>query len=186
MNRLRAMVSLGALLCACSGATPGGANVSQVPAADSEVGAAVAAASKPRPSGDPQPRLPVGVVEFEAPAPRAPLTLQVEVASTDEQRQMGLMFREQLGESEGMLFLFPSERRQSFWMRNTLIPLDMFFIDSDWTVVGVVENAEPLTDTPRGVAKMSRYVLETNAGFARRHGFGAGQKIRFVPPEEVP
>ena len=119
-------------------------------------------------------------------APRAPLTVEVEVAATDAQRQMGLMFREQMGELEGMLFIFPTERHNSFWMRNTLLPLDMFFIDSDWNVVGVVENAEPLTESPRAVDGMSQYVLEVNAGFAKRHGFGAGEKLRFVAPGEKP
>jgi uncharacterized membrane protein (UPF0127 family) len=136
----------------------------------------------PRPAGDPQPKLDVGTIEFEAPAPRAPLTLQVEIADDDDERQKGLMFREQLAEDEGMLFIFPSERRNSFWMHNTLIPLDMFFIDSSWTVVGVVEKAEPLTDSPRQVARMSQYVLEVPGGFAKRHGYGAGQKLRFIPP----
>jgi uncharacterized membrane protein (UPF0127 family) len=118
-------------------------------------------------------------------APRAPRKLRVEVAAEDKQRQTGLMFREHMGDDEGMLFAFPTERYNNFWMHNTLIPLDMFFIDSDWTVVGVVENATPLTDDPRGVDKMSRYVLEVNAGFAARHGFGPGAKVRFVPPQGV-
>ncbi len=141
---------------------------------------------RPRPQGTPQPALPRGTVEFERGAPRAPLTVSVEVAANDEQRQMGLMFREHLGELDGMLFIFPTERHNSFWMRNTLLPLDMFFIDSDWTVVGVVENAEPLTESPRAVQGMSQYVLEVNAGFAKRHGFGAGNKLRFVAPGERP
>jgi uncharacterized membrane protein (UPF0127 family) len=137
-----------------------------------------------RPQGTPQSTLPIGSVEFERPAPRAPLTVRVEVAATDQQRQMGLMFREALGEFDGMLFIFPSERHNSFWMRNTLLPLDMFFIDSSWKVVGVVENAEPLTESPRDVDGLSQYVLEVNAGFAKRHGLGAGNKLRFVAPGE--
>jgi uncharacterized membrane protein (UPF0127 family) len=83
-----------------------------------------------------------------------------------------------------MLFIFPSSRHLSFWMRNTLLPLDMFFIDSNWNVVGVVENAEPLTESPREVDGFSQYVLEVNAGFAKRHGLGAGAKMRFVAPGE--
>jgi uncharacterized membrane protein (UPF0127 family) len=170
------------LSCSCNGANPGGNNT--LPPVVSEPEAA--APAKPRPVGDPQPTLPVGLIEFESAPPHAPLTLKVEVAATDEQRQMGLMFREQLAEDEGMLFIFPTERRNSFWMHNTLIPLDMFFVDSEWNVVGVVENAEPLTDSPRGVAKMSQYVLEVPGGFAKRHGYGAGQKLRFVPPGSAP
>jgi uncharacterized membrane protein (UPF0127 family) len=136
-----------------------------------------------RPHGDAQPTLPWGRVELEAP-PRPPLSLRVEIASTDRQRELGLMFREQLGEDEGMLFLFEEERRNSFWMRNTLIPLDMLFIAADWTVIGVVENATPLTDDPRRVPGLSQYVLEVNAGFAAKHGLGAGTKVRYTPPPE--
>jgi uncharacterized membrane protein (UPF0127 family) len=181
-------------LFGCNGASPtvearGAAREQPTAARGSAQAKTPASAPLPRqPSvrGTPQPKLPVGTIEFEAPPPRAPLTLKVEVAAEDEQRQKGLMFREQMAEDEGMLFVFPTERHNSFWMHNTLLPLDMFFIDSDWTVVGVVENAEPLTDSSRSVDKLSQYVLEVNAGFARRHGFGAGQKLRFVGPGEKP
>jgi hypothetical protein len=169
------------LLWACNRAPSGGpANVAADP---SEASAAQVTASgaKVVPQGDPQPKLALGSLELEQ-APRAPLKLQVEVAATDRQRQVGLMFRKQLADDRGMLFLFPTERYNSFWMRNTLIPLDMFFIDSEWNVVGVVENAEPLTDDARQVDKMSQYVLEVNAGFAARHRLGAGAKVKFEPP----
>jgi uncharacterized membrane protein (UPF0127 family) len=144
--------------------------------------------TKPRPPGDPQPKLPVGLLEFEDEAPRAPLmTLEVEVAATEEQRAKGMMFREQMGEGEGMLFIFPDEDERRFWMHNTLLPLDMFFIDAHWNVVGVVHDAEPLTDTSRYVpGKKSQYVLDVNGGFARRHGFAKGQKLRFIAPDEKP
>lgn len=163
---------------ACKGAGTGGASEN----ATAQTLPEAAARSTPRPvRGTPQPKLPIGEVVLET-APRAPLTLKVEVASTDAQRQMGLMFRESLGEDEGMLFLFPTERHNSFWMHNTLIPLDMLFIDSEWKVVGIVERAEPLTDDPRGVAKMSQYVLEVPGGFAARHGLGPDTQVRFTPP----
>ncbi len=177
-TRWTVLLALGALLSGCNGA---GATSGSAPP---PVQAEPAQPARPRPQGSPQPELPRGVVEFERAAPRAPLSVQVEVASTDDQRQMGLMFREQLGELEGMLFVFPTERHNSFWMRNTLLPLDMFFVDSNWTVVGVVENAVPLTEDPRQVDRPSQYVLEVNAGFAKRHGFGAGAKLRFVAPGE--
>jgi uncharacterized membrane protein (UPF0127 family) len=139
----------------------------------------VPARARVRTAGKAQPKLPTKQLEIGIP-PREPIKLTVEVASTDEQRQQGLMFREQLGEAEGMIFLFASERYNSFWMRNTLIPLDMYFIDSEWNVVGVVENAVPLTDEPRQVRRMSQYVLEVQAGFARRHGIGEGAKVTLM------
>lgn len=157
-------------------------------AADLQVDAAPLAATRDaavRPKGEPQAKLPLGSVEIEQVPRPARVKLSVEVASEDKQRQSGLMFRERLGDEEGMLFAFPTERYNNFWMHNTLIPLDMFFIDAEWNVVGVVENATPLTDDPRGVDKMSRYVLEVNAGFAARHGFGPGATVKFVPPQGV-
>lgn len=143
------------------------------------------AVEKPRPTrpeGEAQPTLPMGKVELEI-ENRQLVQLKVEVATQPKQQQMGLMFRESMPEDAGMLFVFPGSRHQSFWMRNTLIPLDMFFIDSNWKVVGVVEHAEPLTEDPREVEGDSQYVLEVNAGFAKKHGFGAGTKVRYMPPE---
>jgi hypothetical protein len=110
-----------------------------------------------------------------------PVTVTVEVVETDAARQRGLMYRKQLGPNAGMLFIFDREEQHSFWMHNTLIPLDMLFIKSDWTVLGIVENATPLTDTLRSVPGASQYVLEVNAGFCRRHGLQAGTTVRYIP-----
>lgn len=185
---MRVLAGLGLTLAlACGGTPAANPTATEAQASPEHRSSVQESPRKPRPVGDPQPALPQGFVEFEDVAPRAPLlTLRVEVADSDEERQMGLMFREHLGEEEGMVFLFPDQRVHNFWMRNTLISLDMFFIDSDWNVVGVVENAEPLTDVGRGVGKPSQFVLEVNAGFAQRHGFGVGQKLRFVAPGEKP
>jgi uncharacterized membrane protein (UPF0127 family) len=189
MNRLPLVSMLAALACspgACaSGASPSGA-AGEKPAASSTNTAAPQAPAQAKKLGTPQPTLPIGTVVLETP-PRASITLKVEVAGTDAQRQMGLMFRESLGEDEGMLFLFPTERHNSFWMHNTLIPLDMFFVDADWNVVGIVEQATPQTDDPRNVPLMSQYVLEVNGGFAKRHGISASTpntQLRFTPPPE--
>jgi uncharacterized protein len=189
MNRLPLVSVLAALACspgACaSGASPSGA-AGEKPAASSTNSAVPEAPAQPKKLGTPQPTLPIGTVVLETP-PRASITLKVEVASTDAQRQMGLMFRESLGEDEGMLFLFPTERHNSFWMHNTLIPLDMFFVDADWNVVGIVEQATPQTDEPRNVPLMSQYVLEVKGGFAKRHGISASTpntQLRFTPPPE--
>jgi uncharacterized membrane protein (UPF0127 family) len=103
----------------------------------------------------------------------------VEVAQNDFERSRGLMFREKLGLDEGMLFLFSEERLQAFWMKNTLIPLDMLFIDSQLRIVGIVENAEPQTLTQRAVARPSQYVLEVNGGWCAQKGVKAGDRVRF-------
>lgn len=169
-------------LSVCFACSPSSAPTTTAPSAAPEPSAAPVASNKKL--GDPQPKLPVGTVVLETP-PRASLTIKAEVASTDTQRQMGLMFRESMADDEGMLFLFPTERHNAFWMHNTLIPLDMLFIDSDWKVVGVVANATPLTDDSRAVPRMSQYVLELNAGAAARHGLGEGTEVHFTPPPGI-
>ena len=113
-----------------------------------------------------------------------PVRVRVELAVTDEQRQFGLRCRRELDADAGMLFLFPPPaRQQSFWMRNTLLPLDMIFIDVDRRVLGVVEWAEPRTRTSRSVPGESLYVLEVNGGFAHAHGIGTGARIEIIGPD---
>jgi uncharacterized protein len=134
------------------------------------------------------PVLPTGAVVLH-PVEGAALRVRVEFALTDETRQRGLMFRNQLDADAGMLFVFPPPpRHQVFWMRNTLIPLDMIFIDGALRVVGVAEQAQPLTETPRQVAGESQYVLEVNGGFARQTGIGPGARIEILglDPAAVP
>lgn len=119
---------------------------------------------------------PTAVLE---PPGRAPVTVRVEIADTEARRQQGLMFRKTLLPDRGMLFMFEQSGHLSFWMRNTFIPLDMIFIDSNRRVLGVVENTTPLTDTRCEVDGDSQYVLEVNAGFSRKYGVGPGTKIQW-------
>ena len=110
----------------------------------------------------------------------------VEVARTRVQTQRGLMYREHLPPDAGMLFLFARPRVQSFWMKNTLIPLDMIFVSSDMVVVGVVENAEPGTTRSRSVpGVVSQFVVEVNAGWAREHAIAVGVPVEFVGVEPL-
>ncbi|MEY4578814.1 MAG: hypothetical protein RL701_3517 [Pseudomonadota bacterium] len=120
------------------------------------------------------------------PAGRDPVVVNVEVVDTPDMRQRGLMYRKQLAPDAGMLFLFDQQEQHTFWMHNTLIPLDMIFIKSDWTVLGIVENATPLTDSKREVPGASQYVLEVNAGFSRRVGLQAGTLARYLPAGSKP
>jgi uncharacterized protein len=107
------------------------------------------------------------------------LRVEAEVVRTPEARTFGLMERRSLPAEHGMLFIFDRQEIQSFWMKNTYLPLDMIFIDESMKVVGVVENAEPLTTTSRRVAAPSRFVLEVNGGYARRQGVRAGTRVVF-------
>jgi len=114
-----------------------------------------------------------------------PVTVDVEVVQTPEARQQGLMYRKQLAPNAGMLFIFERSEKHTFWMHNTLVPLDMIFITPDWRVLGIVENATPLTDSSRSVPGESQYVLEVNAGFSRKTGLQSGTTVRYSPASSV-
>jgi uncharacterized membrane protein (UPF0127 family) len=105
--------------------------------------------------------------------------VEVEVAATPEARTRGMMWRRELADGKGMLFLFPREEVQGFWMRNTLIPLDMLFISSDLKVVGIVSRAEPRTLTSRSVGVPSQYVLEVPGGWTEKVGVRKGSPVEF-------
>jgi uncharacterized protein len=87
------------------------------------------------------------------------------------------MWRTSVPEGTGMLFIFPSSDEHGFWMRNTLVPLDMLFLDPSGQVVGVVAQAEPRSDDHRRVARPSLYVLEVAGGWAERQGVVAGARV---------
>lgn len=125
----------------------------------------------------PAPPLPVARVTLED-AYGGKHAVKAEVAATRDARTRGLMWRTSLAEGEGMLFLFPAEDLLTFWMKNTLIPLDMIFIDSSWTIVGIVERAEPRTLDSRGPGVPSRYVLEVPGGWSARVGLKPGRKVK--------
>ena len=111
--------------------------------------------------------------------PNGEAAVDVEVVATEPKIERGLMFRQHLPPDEGMLFLMKTQKDWTFWMRNTLIPLDMIFIRDDMTIAGVVENAEPKTDTLRSVGEVSHFVLEVNGGWTRSHGVIKNAKVRF-------
>ena len=99
-------------------------------------------------------------------------------AATPRETERGLMYRRAMPPMQGMFFSLGGRRVQTFWMRNTCIPLDMLFVDQDGLIVGILENVPPMNDEPRSVGCPSPYVLEMNAGWSRRHGVRAGQKVR--------
>ncbi len=104
---------------------------------------------------------------------------RVELADTAEKRRMGLMYRTELGADEGMLFVFPQERNQSFWMKNTPLSLDIIFMDARRRVVGIIHDTVPFSTRSVSVGVPSRYVLEVRAGVARRSGIATGDAARF-------
>lgn len=106
------------------------------------------------------------------------LKFEVDLATNDAERSHGLMFRKQLGAYEGMLFDFYQEMPVSFWMKNTLIPLDMVFIAGDGTVKHVHANAVPLSTDAIPSQYPVRAVLEINGGSAALLGIKPGDKVK--------
>lgn len=132
----------------------------------------------PRGPKDPAapPKTPMGKVRFPASA-GAP-EVEVELMLTDPHRERGLMYRREMAETHGMLFVFDEEKEHGFWMHNTCLPLDMLFVAEDGFVVGVLEEVPTMNDDMRSVPCRSKYVLELGAGFARKYGVRAGQTIQ--------
>ena len=107
----------------------------------------------------------------------------VEVARTAEEQNRGLMYREKLEQDRGMLFIFDREAEYSFWMENTLIPLDIIWINGNKEVVFIGENTQPCQDNSLcpsvNPGKGAKYVLELNAGAAKKIGLKTGEKLSF-------
>jgi hypothetical protein len=102
---------------------------------------------------------------------------RVEIAATPGQQARGLMYRQEMAADAGMLFLFPDDRVLSFWMKNTLIPLDMLFLAADGRIVHIHPRAEPLSLTPIRSPGPARAVLEINGGLSQRLGIRAGDRV---------
>ncbi|MHB8527960.1 MAG: DUF192 domain-containing protein [Caulobacteraceae bacterium] len=109
---------------------------------------------------------------------RGVFRFKVEVADTDRTRERGLMFRKSLAADRGMLFDFKSPRQVAFWMKNTLIPLDMLFIGADGRIVSIANNAAPLSETPIASGGEVLGVLELRGGRAAEIGAAPGDQVR--------
>ena len=115
-------------------------------------------------------------------------TIQVELASDDATRAQGLMYRDHMADDRGMLFLFPESGEYPFWMKNTLIPLDMVWIDDQRRIAHVTSNvppckADPCPNYPPNAN--AKYVLELAAGVAAKHHLANGQALRFEGMDNV-
>jgi uncharacterized protein len=113
--------------------------------------------------------------------------VQAEIVDTPEAIERGLMFRESLGPNEGMLFIFDKAGFYPFWMKNTLIPLDIIWIDEGWRIVSIAESVPPCRADPCPTyppAADARYVVEVSAGFTKAHGVRRGHRLTVtgLPP----
>ncbi len=114
-------------------------------------------------------------------------TIRAEIAATEPERERGLMFRESLPQNAGMLFVFDEPGLHAFWMKNTLIPLDMLWLDTGGRIVSIAESAQPCktpecpTYPPHAQAS---YVLEVNSGFTKKHQLRVGDTLAISGVEQ--
>jgi uncharacterized membrane protein (UPF0127 family) len=107
------------------------------------------------------------------------VTVIAEIADDDRDRTIGLMNRSSLPEGAGMIFVFDDEKQRSFWMKNTLIPLDMIFISANGTIVDIttMQPCKSLFCESYRSKQPAKYVLEVNAGFAEKHSTKVGDFV---------
>ena len=122
-----------------------------------------------------------GVLELTAGMYR----IQAEVAHTDPERQRGLMFRKEMPEHQGMLFVFPVRAAHCMWMKNTLLPLSVAFLDEEGRIINVEEMA-PQTERNHCARQPARYALEMNRDWFKQRGLGAGVPIRGIERAPAP
>lgn len=103
--------------------------------------------------------------------------IEIEIADDMVERAVGLMYREEMKETQGMLFIFPNEEYQSFWMKNTVLPLDIVFVNKKNKIVTIHHNTTPFSETSYPSTEPAIYVVEVNAGYMERHGIKEGDKI---------
>ena len=124
-----------------------------------------------------------GTLDFIRPDGSKFLRIAVELAESREEQVRGLMGRRSLPAKGGMLFVYPEESDQQFWMKNTPLPLDFIFIASDSSIVNIVRRATPLSEERITSAAPAQYVLELRAGFVDRHGIDESIRIEWQRTE---
>jgi len=118
-----------------------------------------------------------GELTFTDSLGNAKIKIDLEIADNEYERQLGLMNRKSMEENQGMLFIFPNERMQSFWMRNTLIALDMLFINKDKEIITIHKNTETLSAKSYASTAPAIYVVELVGGFTDKYKIVVGDKI---------
>lgn len=118
-------------------------------------------------------------VRVLSPAKQLKAVFEVELARSPAERAQGLMYRQHMAQDRGMLFIFSENGASPFWMKNTLIPLDIIFVDAHKKIVNIVAMATPQTETPRMPTGNYRYVLEINGGLAEKAGIKPGDRLEF-------
>lgn len=111
-------------------------------------------------------------------------SIDIEIADNDSARTMGLMFRKSMSDEQGMLFIFENSEPRSFWMKNTIIPLDIIYISENKEIVKIQKNTKPYSTASIPSIKNARYVVEVNAGFTDKYEIKEGDKIKYKKEEK--
>jgi len=161
---LAGLVAAGSLVVGMAACSPVSASDSATP---------TSTASEPRI----HPASGLAVIPLTVVTARGPHVFQVEVAASEREQARGLMFRTAMGADEGMIFPMNPPRPAAFWMKNTVIGLDIIFIGADHKVLNIAANAVPYDETPLPSAGDAAGVLELNAGRAAQIGLKPGDKV---------
>jgi len=120
-----------------------------------------------------------GELEFIGAKNKVIKKIDIELADRDSSREKGLMYRKSMEETRGMLFVFPISELHSFWMKNTIISLDIIFVNENKEIVKIHKSTAPYSQKSIPSEKKSMYVVETVAGFTDKYGIKEGDKIDF-------
>ena len=118
-----------------------------------------------------------GILDFVRPDSSIITRIAIELAETDAEQAQGLMYRRSLPARGGMLFVDPEPQMQSFWMRNTPLPLDIIFLDENGRIVNIVKRTTPYSDDRIESTAPAQYVLEVRAGFTDRYGIDESVRV---------
>jgi hypothetical protein len=103
--------------------------------------------------------------------------VDVEISEDESERQVGLMYRDKLAENQGMLFIFEGDEMRAFWMKNTILSLDMIFVNAQGEIVTIHKFTKPYSEESYASTRPARYVVEVNAGFTDKHKISVGDRI---------
>lgn len=121
-----------------------------------------------------------GELEFAGKNPKREIKrIVIEIADTDRERELGLMYRKSMDDDKGMLFIFDRDEPQSFWMKNTIIPLDIIYVNSVMEIVKIHKNTTPFSENSIPSEKPAKFVVEVAGGFTDRYGIREGDQISF-------
>lgn len=118
-----------------------------------------------------------GEVSFTGSGGEFKTRIDVEIADTEYKRNLGLMYRDKMEKHQGMLFIFPEEDMLSFWMKNTILSLDIIFIDKNYKIINIHKNTKPYSLQTYPAEASAQFVVEVNAGYTDTHNIQKGDKI---------